>query len=248
MNGNALESMDRELMTRKFTKQRADLEGGNLYGVRNSHLTGINPGSIIGGYRVDDPDYLPGRQVPPPRPKLPLYARGFPTAGRSSVTQPPRAYLPSPDLRHLSRVPSSPSVYPPTLSLADDVSSICRLPSPATFADPAVPNQPDNRDANATGNSLYRVPDEPESSMIRPDSGVGGRSPDVAQQELPPDGDLRPVPPPIPPRSHLRTTVSASTIHTQREAPRSPISEHNLTNSLDDRSVRVIDHTMGRCQ
>lgn len=212
-DNRALEPMESGFMPRNLAKQRADVEVGASYEVSHPRLAGIIP-RFAPDYRVDDRD-LPMSQPPP-------YDKAPSTVGHLSVITQPRAYLPFSNWR-VSETPSSPSIYPPSLSGGDDSDSFCQPPIPTGIArnkNPAAPDQSHNRGINTKKRSVRRVPVKPEVYRTSPDSGDDQSSPGVVQQEPSYDGDRRPVPPPIPPKSHLRAAMPMQTMYGNCEFPR----------------------------
>ena len=218
----------------RLAKQWVDIEKNASYEARDTRLAANSPGFVV-GHRGDNLDEPLDPRVSQAMPKSLSCDEGPSTADRVSpkVIQ-SRAYFPFPHWRPVSQTPSSPSIYPPSLSAVDDT-TVCQLPNPPSTAcqrNIAVPDQSRDRGANANTKkpSLRRVPVKPELYTTPPRSGVDQRSPDVVEQQH--CGDQRPVPPPIPPKSLLRSGMPMQTVYPKREVPRSswsPPSERNLT-------------------
>lgn len=211
-------------MTQELTKQRTDGEKGIFYDPRHPRLAGISPRFVV-GHRSDNQGGLQDRQVSQPPP----HNRGLLTVDRPpAITQfRPHPVL-FPDMRRVSQTPSSPSIYPPTLAMVDDDVSFWQHPNPTSIAyqkRTTFLNQSHNRGAKR---SLRRVPVKPEAYTVPPDSGGGQGSLNVVRREPPCDGDRRPAPPPIPPKSHLRAAVPTQMMHTQRELSHSTRSLFNI--------------------
>ena len=200
--------------THVFNIQRNDIENEVLYETGNPPFAGINPGLIV-NYRSANPDDpFSDRHMYQPKPLSASYGRGPTAINHLSTTTPSQAYPPFPNWGHVSGTPSSPSVYPATLSVEEN-DEPDQLPTPTTIEYPkltAAPSQSYNWGASAKKPSSYRVPIRREIYMSPPDSEDDHGSPSVIHQEPPSDGQRRSIPPPIPPKSPLRAAMSMRTI------------------------------------
>jgi hypothetical protein len=202
------------------TKKRADMEEGTFYEARQPRLAEIKPAFVV-GHRDDVLD----RQVSRPMPKLPLHNKRPLNVDHSFPMSQSKAYLPFPVLQRVSHTPSSPSIYPPTLAVVDDDVSVRQLPNlnPTSYTyqkNATVPDHGHNRSANAKGRSLHRVRVKFGPGTALPDTEGDQNSSGFVQQMPSNDGNRGPVPPPIPPRSILRTPMSTQTMQLKREVPR----------------------------
>jgi len=197
-----------------FNIQRNDVGENILYETKNPHLAGINSRVVVNYRNPNTDDPFSDRHVCQPKPGPASRGQGHTTIDHLVAVTPSRAYLPFPNWQRVSETPSSPSIYPASLS-AEGSDEPDQLPAPTTIAfskTPGVPNQSYNWGARAKKLSSHRVPVNPEVYVTQPSSDDSQSSPTVAQQEPPSDEQRRSVPPPIPPRSPLRRAMSARTI------------------------------------
>ena len=219
----ALEQVESRFMARELTKQQTNVEEDILDEARRPRLADVDP--RYGGYRVDDLKGLLNSQIPQPVSPPPYYAKGHSIPDHSIAITQPRTYQPFPDRRPVSRTPSSPSMYLPTLSATDDQDSASKLSNPTSIAcqtNTTVPDRIYDHGANPKRRSLYRATVLSETPMTRPGSEGDQSSPDVVQQKPPCDKDKRPIPPLVPPKSPLRADMRIQTMYTQREILCSP--------------------------
>lgn len=121
----------------------------------------------------------------------------------------PKTYLPFPNWRRVSQTPSSPSVYPATLSVVEDDDSVYQASLPTSISylkDVPVQNQSYKPSANIKRRSSHRVPVKLGVYTNPLESRVDQGTADALQQEPLLDGDQS-ISPRTPSKSPLRTTI-----------------------------------------
>lgn len=211
--GNSAEGDHTEngLATQGFVKQPY-YEGEDTYHeTKYPPLARANPGPFI-NHRFWDLDtslhnhpYRTALQPPP-------YSRDTTAVNHSPAITQSRTYFPFRSWRPLSQVPSSPSTYPPTLSVAEEDVSVHELPASMDIPSPkttVLPFQNNGRQASTTRLSSYGAPVSPgiyAMTSLHQEDGQG----------YTPVSPMRPslhtpspsYPPPIPPKSPLRRVTS----------------------------------------
>ena len=199
--------------THGFNIQRNDVGENILYETKKPPLAGFDPGVVANYFKQNPDDPFSDRHVYQPKPRPVSYWKSLTTTDNLSTATPSQAYLPN--LRRTSDTPSSPSVYPTSLTVAEDGKSDRQPPTPTNVAFPkttAVPSRSYNWGASAKKPSSYGVLVHPEAYMAPPDSADDKGSLATVQQEPPVDGQHQSIPPSIPPKSRLRTATSMRTI------------------------------------
>ena len=132
------------------------------------------------------------------------------------ITTPSRAYLPFPSWRRFSETPTSPSIYPASLSATDDDEPDHWLSTPTSIAHPKIavlPSQSYNWGSSAKKPRSRRVPVNPEAYIMTPFDSEDDRDSSIITQQKAPFEELRlSSPPPIPLKSPLRRAMSMRTM------------------------------------
>ena len=138
-------------ITREPTRQRYNGGYPTLHMAKHPYLLGADPWFVN---QHQGPEGSLGRRAYQQTPKPPPYSVDLTTADHSSAVTQSSPYLQSPHLWHVSQAPSSPSIYPPTLSMRGDDCPIHPLPTSTSIIacpEPAAAPLDRGEDSGITG-------------------------------------------------------------------------------------------------